>query len=42
MRFTALERAFTTIDLLIAGASAVMVAAATIYAFSTFTHAAHT
>ena len=42
MRFTALERAFATIDLLIAGASAVMVAAAAIYAFSTFTHAAHT
>jgi hypothetical protein len=41
MKFTALERAFTTVDLLISGGSAVMVAAACIFAYSTFSHAAY-
>jgi hypothetical protein len=41
MKFTALERAFTTVDLLISGGSAVMVAAACIFAYSTFSHAAN-
>ena len=41
MKFAALERAFTTVDLLISGGSFVMVAAACIFAFSTFSHAAY-